>query len=81
MDTTMVRQAGVAPMSSAEEAAEAILRLAVSLELAGKSGLYFNGAREVRANAQAYDEAARRRLGAISRALAGLEAASPMYSP
>lgn len=66
MNTTMVRQAGVAPWSSVEEGAEAILNLAVSPGLAGRSGLYFNGLREAQADAQAYDADARRRLRALS---------------
>ena len=46
MDTTMVRQSGVTPISSVEEGAEAILKLATSLGLDGRSGLFFNGLRE-----------------------------------
>jgi hypothetical protein len=38
----------------------------------GRSGLYFNGLREARANAQAYDAAARQRLRTISMELTGL---------
>ena len=72
MNTTMVRQSGVTPISSVEEGAEAILKLAVSPELEGESGLYFNGQREARADAQAYDADARRQLKALSVKLAGL---------
>lgn len=72
MNTTMVRRAGVTPMSSVEEGAEAILNLAASPGLEGRSGCYFNGLREVRADAQAYDDEARRRLRAISLELTGL---------
>ena len=42
MNTTMVRQSGTTPMSSVETGAEAILQLAVSPRLEGRSGLYFN---------------------------------------
>jgi NAD(P)-dependent dehydrogenase (short-subunit alcohol dehydrogenase family) len=66
MDTTMVRQSGIKPWSTVEEGGEAILNLAVSPRLEGRSGLYFNGLREAHANAQAYDPGARRRLKAIS---------------
>jgi NAD(P)-dependent dehydrogenase (short-subunit alcohol dehydrogenase family) len=69
MDTTMVRRAGVTPISTVEEGAEAILNLAVSPGLEDRSGRYFNRLREARANAQAYDDQARRRLTAISLAL------------
>ena len=72
MDTTMVRQAGVKPWSSVEEGAEAILNLALSPALAATSGRYFNGLQEARANPQAYDAEARRRLKALSFELTGL---------
>ena len=72
MDTAMVRRAGVAPLSTVAEGAEAILNLAASPALAGRTGLYFNGLREARAQAQAYDAEARHRLRAISRELTGL---------
>jgi NAD(P)-dependent dehydrogenase (short-subunit alcohol dehydrogenase family) len=73
MNTTMVRQSGNSPISKVEDGAEAILQLAISPALDGKSGLYFNVLREARANPQAYDAAARRRLRALSLELAGLE--------
>jgi NAD(P)-dependent dehydrogenase (short-subunit alcohol dehydrogenase family) len=73
MNTTMVRQSGVSPVSRVEDGAEAILKLAVSPALEGKSGLYFNVLREARANPQAYDAEARRRLRALSLELTGLE--------
>ena len=72
MDTRMVREAGVTPWSSVEEGAEAILNLALSPALTAKSGLYFNGLDEARANPQAYDGEARRRLAALSREFCGL---------
>jgi NAD(P)-dependent dehydrogenase (short-subunit alcohol dehydrogenase family) len=53
MDTTMVRRAGITPLSSVEEGAEAILNLATSPALEGQSGHYFNGLREARADRQA----------------------------
>jgi hypothetical protein len=40
--------------------------------MAGRTGLYFDGLRESRANAQAYDAAARERLRTLSLALTGL---------
>jgi NAD(P)-dependent dehydrogenase (short-subunit alcohol dehydrogenase family) len=73
MNTTMVRQSGTQPMSRVEDGAEAILQLAVSPALEGKSGLYFNVLREARADPQAYDAAARRQLRALSRELGGLK--------
>jgi NAD(P)-dependent dehydrogenase (short-subunit alcohol dehydrogenase family) len=76
MDTTMVRQAGHTPLSTVEEGAAAILNLAASPALEGRSGRYFNGLREARANAQAYDADAREKLMAMSRELAGLASTS-----
>jgi len=72
MNTTMVKQSGVTPMSKVETGAEAILQLAVSPKLDGKSGLYFNVMNEARANAQAYDAKARKQLRDLSLKLTGL---------
>lgn len=74
MDTSMVRRAGVTPLSTVEEGARAILNLATSPTVAGRTGLYFHGLREARAHAQAYDADARRRLQALSLELTGLYA-------
>jgi len=74
MATTMVREAGVAPRSSVDEGASAILYLATSPALEGRSGLYFDGKRQARADPQAYDPRARRRLRAVSRDLTGVDA-------
>jgi NAD(P)-dependent dehydrogenase (short-subunit alcohol dehydrogenase family) len=76
MDTTMVRRAGITPWSSVEEGAEAILNLATSPALEGRSGLYFNGLREARADGQAYDAKARQRLQDISLELTSLSTAT-----
>jgi NAD(P)-dependent dehydrogenase (short-subunit alcohol dehydrogenase family) len=73
MNTTMVRQSGTTPISTVEDGAAAILQLAISPALDGKSGLYFNVLREARADSQAYDAEARRRLRALSLKLVGLE--------
>lgn len=73
MNTTMVRQSGNAPISKVEDGAAAILQLAVSPALEGRSGLYFNVLREARANPQAYDPEARRRLRQLSLELGGLK--------
>jgi NAD(P)-dependent dehydrogenase (short-subunit alcohol dehydrogenase family) len=72
MNTARVINGGFQPLSTVEEGAEATMQLAVSPELAGRTGLYFNGLNEARANAQAYDEAARAQLRALSLALTGL---------
>jgi NAD(P)-dependent dehydrogenase (short-subunit alcohol dehydrogenase family) len=75
MNTTMVREGGITPISTVEQGGEAILHLAVGDDLDGKTGLFFNGMQEARAHPQAYDEAARKRLRALSLELAGLQAA------
>jgi NAD(P)-dependent dehydrogenase (short-subunit alcohol dehydrogenase family) len=75
MNTTMVRQGGITPISTVEQGGEAILHLAVGDDMAGKSGLFFNGLQQAQANRQAYDEAARRQLRALSLELTGLPAA------
>jgi NAD(P)-dependent dehydrogenase (short-subunit alcohol dehydrogenase family) len=72
MNTTMVREGGIAPMSTVEQGGEAILHLATGDDVAGKSGLFFNGMREARANPQAYDAVARQRLHDLSLDLTGL---------
>ena len=71
MDTTMVRAAGIQPTSTVDEGAAAVMRLAVSAELEGHTGGYFDGSRPARANAQAYDLEARRRLAEVSARLTG----------
>jgi NAD(P)-dependent dehydrogenase (short-subunit alcohol dehydrogenase family) len=72
MNTTMVREGGITPISTVEQGGEAILHLAVGDDVAGNSGLFFNGMREAQANSQAYDAAARERLRRLSLDLTGL---------
>lgn len=69
MDTAMVRSAGVAPRSTVAEGADAVVFVATSPSLEGKSGLFFNGQAEMRANAQVYDVQARAKLRALSEQL------------
>jgi NAD(P)-dependent dehydrogenase (short-subunit alcohol dehydrogenase family) len=66
MDTPMVLGAGRQPMSSVQDGANAVMQLAVGTAVAGRTGLYFNQMAEGRANAQAYDAAARQRLWDLS---------------
>ncbi|MFK0162004.1 SDR family NAD(P)-dependent oxidoreductase [Rhizobium sp. NPDC090279] len=72
MDTTMVRRAGVAPLSTVEQGADAILNLATGGALDGRTGLYFDGLRPSRADTQAYDATVRRELRTLSQSLTGL---------
>jgi len=75
MNTTMVRAGGITPISTVEQGGAAILHLVTGDDMAGRSGLFFNGMQEAKANPQAYDAAARRRLRTLSRELTGLPAA------
>ncbi len=72
MNTKMVIESGVKPLSSVEEGANAILHVATSPGLEWQTGIYFDGKQPDRANAQAYDAAARRRLRALSLSLTNL---------
>jgi NAD(P)-dependent dehydrogenase (short-subunit alcohol dehydrogenase family) len=65
MPTKIVRS----PVSSLEEGVDATFRLAADDALGGVSGRYFDGQREARANAQAYDRNARASLATISNEL------------
>ena len=76
MNTTMVREGGITPMSTVEQGGDAILHLVTGDDVAAKSGLFFNGMREAQANPQAYDAAARKRLHDLSLELTGLAKAS-----
>jgi NAD(P)-dependent dehydrogenase (short-subunit alcohol dehydrogenase family) len=75
MNTTMVREGGITPISTVEEGGDAILHLVAGDDVAEKSGLFFNGMREAQANPQAYDKAVRNRLRALSFQLTGLDPA------
>lgn len=57
------------PISTLEEGADATMHLIADPELAGVTGRYFDGQREARADDQAYDLDARRRLRELSERL------------
>jgi NAD(P)-dependent dehydrogenase (short-subunit alcohol dehydrogenase family) len=59
------------PISSIDEGVDATMRLVADPALEGVSGRCFNGTREARADAQAYDADARRRLRELSERLTG----------
>jgi NAD(P)-dependent dehydrogenase (short-subunit alcohol dehydrogenase family) len=73
MPTKIVMHARGAAISTLEEGLEATLRLVTDPALDGVSGLYFDGQDQARANAQAYDPDARRRLRKLSERLVGLD--------
>lgn len=71
MDTKMVQETFGYTMSTVEEGTEAVVRLAVSQEVEGVTGRYFDGTREARADGQAYDKEARQKLWELSEELCG----------
>ncbi len=72
MDTAPVRDAGSRPVNSVDAGADAVVALVAKNALTGTTGRYFGGRREARANSQAYDLDARRRLRTINLGLAEL---------
>ncbi len=72
MDTTMVREAGITPVSSVAEGADAILNLALSEKRKDTTGLFFDQMQPSRANEQAYDPTARQKLRQLSFELTAL---------
>jgi NAD(P)-dependent dehydrogenase (short-subunit alcohol dehydrogenase family) len=73
MNTKMSYEAGIQPASSIEDGVDATMRLAVSPEVDGVTGRYFDGMTESRAGDQAYDAGARQRLWRLSGTLVGLK--------
>jgi NAD(P)-dependent dehydrogenase (short-subunit alcohol dehydrogenase family) len=71
MDTHMVHESGISPASSVKEGADAVMHLALSRDLEGWSGLYFNGLERARPDPQAFDRDARRRLADLTERLIG----------
>jgi hypothetical protein len=60
------------PLSTVAEGVEATMRLITAPPAETGTGRFFNGRAEARANDQAYDPEARRRLRALSADLTGL---------
>jgi NAD(P)-dependent dehydrogenase (short-subunit alcohol dehydrogenase family) len=71
MPTAMVLDAGVRPVDTVESGVRATLRLVADPALDGVTGRYFNRLEDARAEAQAYDPEARRRLREASETLVG----------
>lgn len=69
MNTKMVYESFGYTMSTIEDGVEATLRLAISPELDGVTGRYFNRLREARPRDQAEDPEACRRLWELSEEL------------
>jgi NAD(P)-dependent dehydrogenase (short-subunit alcohol dehydrogenase family) len=70
MATSMVTEAGITPRSTVAQGADAVMNLVTGTDLV--NGGFYNGMSVGRANAQAYDEAARARLRELSRRLTGV---------
>jgi NAD(P)-dependent dehydrogenase (short-subunit alcohol dehydrogenase family) len=72
MNTKMVYESFGYTLSTVEDGVKALMYLAASPDLDDVTGKYFDQQREARANAQAYDSAARRQLRQLSEQLTGL---------
>jgi NAD(P)-dependent dehydrogenase (short-subunit alcohol dehydrogenase family) len=72
MPTKIVLSARGSAISTLEEGVRATMRLINASELDDVSGRYFNGFEEARAEEQAYDAGARRRLRQLSEQLVGI---------
>jgi hypothetical protein len=67
----MVHESGLRPASTVDEGADAVMHLALSRDLEGWTGLYFNGLERARPDPQAFDREARRRLAELTQQLIG----------
>ncbi|GIK38095.1 MAG: 3-oxoacyl-ACP reductase [Chloroflexota bacterium] len=72
MNTKMVYESFGYTLSTIEDGVNALMYLATSPDLDGVTGKYFDQQQESRANAQAYDLAARHQLRQLSEQLTGL---------
>ena len=72
MDTKMVRESFGRTQDSVEDGVRSVTHLVADPELDGVSGRYFDKTHESRANEQAYDADARRRLWELSEELTGV---------
>jgi len=66
LNTNMVRRSGITPWGEPETGADAIVYLATDPKLNGVTGKYFDVKSEARADSQAYDPQARKRLWEMS---------------
>lgn len=73
LNTKMVREAGIDPWGKVETGAEVVTYIATAEELGEISGQYFNQKKTAKANAQAYDAEARKKLWKLSKQYTGIE--------
>jgi NAD(P)-dependent dehydrogenase (short-subunit alcohol dehydrogenase family) len=71
MPTKMVLEQIGRSVDTLEDGAAAVVRLAIGADVEGVTGRFFDRQREARADAQAYDDQARRRLWELSAELTG----------
>jgi NAD(P)-dependent dehydrogenase (short-subunit alcohol dehydrogenase family) len=71
MNTTMVSQAGITPVSTLEDGGEATMRLIIDPALDGVTGQFFDGLKTSRARPEAYDPQFRARLRAVTNRMLG----------
>ncbi len=71
MNTTMVNQAGITPVSTLEEGGEATMRLITDPALNEVTGQFFDGLKTSRARPEAYDPQFRARLRAVTDRMLG----------
>lgn len=76
LNTKMVRESFSTPMGRVQTGADAEIYLATAPELEGVTGRYFEQKREARANSQAYDREARKRLWRLGEELTALRSES-----
>jgi NAD(P)-dependent dehydrogenase (short-subunit alcohol dehydrogenase family) len=74
MNTKMVTEAGIQPRHTVKDGADAIFHVATAPGLEGRSGAFFDGLRESRADPEAYNAHTRQRLRTISLELTGVSA-------
>ncbi len=72
LDTKMVREMFEKPWGTVQSGADAVVYLATSPDLEGITGEYFNQTQVDRANIQAYDRQARKKLWQLSEELTKL---------
>lgn len=73
LNTKMVYESGITPMGSVQAGSDAIVYHALSAELEGVTGKYFDQQVESRAESQAYDGEFRKQLWELSASLTGLQ--------
>jgi hypothetical protein len=69
----MVHESGITPLGSVQTGSDAIVYLALSAELEGITGKYFDQKRESRAESQACDSGFRIKLCQFSESLTSLQ--------